>query len=273
MFSCAVGRERHCRQISLACVGSARSAWPTLGLPCSRCVWFPGLHCSGSRVLCRGAVQSGCGVFCPSQVRAAQAAGSLASALSPVGPESYSPSGSQPLGSPGALRERRLRCAVYLLWGASLRLRPCVLPSGSQPLGFPGALWERRPRCAVCLLWGAGLRLRPCVLLTFQVPAPRFPGCTAGAPFQVCCVSPLGSWPQAVTLRLTHLPGPSPLVPWVRCGSAVSDVPCVSSGELVSGCDPPGGCQPSRSPGRLGWQLGACSQFGGGRWSLRIRLE
>ena len=58
VFSCAVGRERHCKQISLACVGGARSAWPTLGLTRSRCMRFPGLHCSGSRVLCRGAVQS-----------------------------------------------------------------------------------------------------------------------------------------------------------------------------------------------------------------------
>ena len=33
MFSCAVGREEHYKQISLACVGSARSVWSTLGLP------------------------------------------------------------------------------------------------------------------------------------------------------------------------------------------------------------------------------------------------
>ena len=32
----------------------------------------------------------------------------------------------------------------------------------------------------------------------------------------------------------------------------VSGVLCVSSGELISGCHPPGGCQPSRIPGRLG---------------------
>ena len=41
-------------------------------------------------------------------------------------------------------------------------------------------------------------------------------------------------------------------------------MPCVSSGELISGCNPPGGCHPSRIPGRLGWQLGTCLQFGGG---------
>ena len=33
MFNCAVGREEHCKQISLACVGSVHSVWATLGLP------------------------------------------------------------------------------------------------------------------------------------------------------------------------------------------------------------------------------------------------
>ena len=51
---------------------------------------------------------------------------------------------------------------------------------------------------------------------------------------------------------LNHLPSPSHSVSWVRCDSAVSGVPCVSSGELISGCDPPGRCQPSRISGRLG---------------------
>ena len=47
------------------------------------------------------------------------------------------------------------------------------------------------------------------------------------------------------------LPGPSPLVSWVRSKSAISGVPCVSSGELISHCNPPGGCQLSRIPRRL----------------------
>ena len=58
-----------------------------------------------------------------------------------------------------------------------------------------------------------------------------------------------------------HPPGPSRSVSWVYSGSAF---PCVSSGELISGCDPPGGCQLSRIPGRLGQELEACSQFGRG---------
>ena len=45
---------------------------------------------------------------------------------------------------------------------------------------------------------------------------------------------------------------PIPAVSSVRSGSAPSGVPCVSTGELISGCDPPGRCQRSRFPGRLG---------------------
>ena len=63
--------------------------------------------------------------MCPSQVQAAQATRSLASALSQVDRASQSPPQSQPLGFPGAQLERRLRCAVRLLRGADLRLRPC----------------------------------------------------------------------------------------------------------------------------------------------------
>ena len=37
-----------------------------------------------------------------------------------------------------------------------------------------------------------------------------------------------------------HLPCPSRSVFWVYNGRTFSSVPCVSSGELISGCDPPG---------------------------------
>ena len=54
-----------------------------------------------------------------------------------------------------------------------------------------------------------------------------------------------GSW-QAHSPRwvvhLNHLPGPSHSVSWVHRESAVSGLPCVSSGELISGCNPPGEC-------------------------------
>ena len=41
LFSPAAGREGRCRQMSLACVGSARSAPATLGLPRPRVCAFP----------------------------------------------------------------------------------------------------------------------------------------------------------------------------------------------------------------------------------------
>ena len=49
-----------------------------------------------------------------------------------------------------------------------------------------------------------------------------------------------------------HLPHPSRSVFWVYNWRAFSGVPRVSFRELISGCDPPGGRQPSRTPGRLG---------------------
>ena len=49
-----------------------------------------------------------------------------------------------------------------------------------------------------------------------------------------------------------HLLSPGHSVSQMCCNSAISGVSCVSSGELISGCNPPNRCQPSRIPGRLG---------------------
>ena len=49
-----------------------------------------------------------------------------------------------------------------------------------------------------------------------------------------------------------HLPYPSLSVSWVAAGTPISGVPCIFSGELISGCDPPIGRQPSRIPKSLG---------------------
>ena len=54
MLSRAVRREELCKLASLASVGRARGVWATLGLPRSRHVRFPRLHCSGPRLLCSG---------------------------------------------------------------------------------------------------------------------------------------------------------------------------------------------------------------------------
>ena len=57
----------------------------------------------------------------------------------------------------------------------------------------------------------------------------------------------------ASTVALTYqLPHPCHSVFWVYNWRTFSGVPCVSSGELISGCNPPGRCQPSRIPRSLG---------------------
>jgi len=54
---------------------------------------------------------------------------------------------------------------------------------------------------------------------------------------------------KAAAYRFPH---PSCLVFCVYNGRTFSGVPCVFSGELISGCDPPGRCRPSRIPRSLG---------------------
>ena len=60
-------------------------------------------------------------------------------------------------------------------------------------------------------------------------------------------------------MHLSHLPGSSRSVSQVCHESTVPGVLCVSSGDLISGCDTYGRYQLSRIPGRRGEQLGACS--------------
>ena len=146
--------------------------WGVLAVPgphwvcsCSRRVGFPGLHHSGSRLLCRGPVQSGPQAACPSQVPATQCRFS--------GPPQ----------------------------GADSSGHVCCARPRSEQLRRPGACRVHCTRWAVCLI-------------TSLVQAARFP-------------------------RVHH-------------NSTVLGVPCVSSGELIFGCNPPGRCQPSRIPGSLG---------------------
>ena len=61
-----------------------------------------------------------------------------------------------------------------------------------------------------------------------------------------------GSLPSALSSGAARLlPSPPASV------SARPGAPCVSSGELISGCDPPGGCQPSRISGSLWLETGS----------------
>ena len=60
LISRAVGREGRCKQITLVCV---RIVSATPGLPCSRHVCFPCLHCLGSRLLCKELSEAGPGLY------------------------------------------------------------------------------------------------------------------------------------------------------------------------------------------------------------------
>ena len=133
--------------------------------PHSRCMCFPSLHCSGSRLLCRELCEAGLGVH--------------------------------------------------------------ALPQ-SKPLRFRFSGTRQRPR-------RLGQRFVP-------VPGPSSSG------DQV-----LGehSCPQLKAVTY-HFPHSSCSVFWVYNRRAFSGVPCVSSGELISVCDPPSGCRPSRIPRNLG---------------------
>ena len=158
--------EEHCKQISLACLGSAHSVWVTLGLPPHMaCVLFPS-------TLLR---LPGCSV----------------GELSKADPVFH------------ALPRSKL-----------LRFR------------FLGTPQRHR------LSW-------VCVLCPSQVRGAQATRCLVSTLSQVCGAS-------------YHLSCPSHSVSWVHCKSAVSSVLCVSSGGMISVCDPPGRCQLSRIPGRLG---------------------
>ena len=98
----------------------------------------------------------------------------------------------------------------------------------SKPLRFRFSGTPQR--CRFC--WA-------CVLCPSPVRAAQVTRCLASAlyPGSECILSPL--WSQ-------------PSVSWVAVDAPVSGVLCVSSRELISGCDPPGGCQPTRIAGSLG---------------------
>ena len=149
LFSHSLGREEHCKQISLACVHSDSA---TLGLPCSQRVCFPSLHCSDSRLLCRE--------------------------LSDAGPGLHALPRSKPLrfrftGTPQrcrlvwacVLRPSLVWAAqVTSPWGAwSPPVEGCDLsPFPSQPLGFLGVQW-------------AGLLSVPCVSSGKLIPGCDLP--------------------------------------------------------------------------------------------------
>ena len=126
-------------QASLASVGSARSAWATLG------VCFPGLYRPGSRLLCRGSLKQALGcTHSPGLSCSGSGSRVLHKGADSVGPAFCALSRSK------QLRRSCLASALPQLGGESYHL-----PGHSCPVS-----WVRSGR-AVCLLWGADLCLRP----------------------------------------------------------------------------------------------------------------
>ena len=151
----------------------------------------------------------------------------------------------------GIILQTNITCSVWATLGLPV-FRACV-PSWSTLFRLQVALLGN------CLRWalgcphfpdlyhsGSGSRVLPqrhrlswaCVLCPSQVPAAQATMCLVNT------LSQLGS-------ASYRLPSPSPFVSWVCHKSSVSGMQCVSSGELISDCDPPGRCQLSRIPGKL----------------------
>ena len=154
-----MGSEECCKQISLACVGSACCVWATLGFaPAHGVCAFPvytaqAPGCSAGELSKAGPVLHAlprskplrfmflgtpqrrrlgwaC-VLCPSQVQAAQVTRCLESTHSPDAVCLIT----SPIPAarfPGWQQEHRLRCAVYLFWGDDLWLQPSQRMSSVQ---------------------------------------------------------------------------------------------------------------------------------------------
>ena len=155
MFSCAVGREEHCKQISLAC---ACSVWATLGLPLLTALCaFPGNTAQAPGCSAGELSKAGSGlhalprskllrlrfsdisqrhrlgwacILCPSQVQGAQVTRCLASALSQCVVHLIT---SQLLGFLVALQERCFRCV-----SSGGLISGCDPPGRCQPSRIPG---------------------------------------------------------------------------------------------------------------------------------------
>ena len=148
-----MGRKEHCKQISLACVGSACSVWATLGLPpLTACVLFQSTLLRLQVALQENSLKwaLGCmhflGLSCSGSGSQVHHKG-----IDPFGHAFCALPRSKQLRQPGV---RQVHCPRW-----AVRLNH--LPISSRSLSFPGAPQEHHLRCAIYLLWGADFGLRP----------------------------------------------------------------------------------------------------------------
>jgi len=145
LFSCAEGRGEHCKQISLVCVGSARSVWATLGLLLLTVCVLSRTTLLRLQVALQGNCLRqalGCMPF-PDLCRSGSGSWILHKGTDSVGPAFCALPRSEHLRVPGAWQTN------------SPQVQYVLSPPWSEPLGFLGAQPECRLRCAVCLFWGA----------------------------------------------------------------------------------------------------------------------
>ena len=163
----------------------------------------------------------------------------------------------------------RLTCSVVLrgrrdtankrhwrVWGARAVSGPhWVCPRSRRVLSqstllrlqvaLPGTVWDRPWDACTSQVWAAQVQV-----LGYSTKAQTRLGLVL-CPHRSELLRPPGAWrvqsPQVGGVSY-HLPSPSRSVSCVAAGASASGVPCVSSGELISGCDPPGGCPLSRIP-------------------------
>ena len=132
-------------------------------------------------------------------------------------------------------------CSWHMCFHGSTLLRLQVALQGNCLMEAIGSLHfpSLRRSASGSLILHKGADLFESILCLSHVRAAQATMCLESVLSQVCGVS-------------YHLPGPSCLVSWLHLQSTVSHVLCVSSGELISDCNHPGGCQLSRISGRLG---------------------
>ena len=142
------------------------------------------------------------------------------------------------------------------VWGALAVFRPHWVCPLSQHVCFP------RLQCS-----GSRLLFRERALSCMHFSGPSL----SGSGFQVLqkgtdsagpafCAFLIRAAQAARSLTSTLSPGAVCRIPSVIPASVStcwSGVPCVSSRKLISGCDPPGKCQPSRISGSLWLETGS----------------
>ena len=149
----------------------------------------------------------------------------------------------------------------WCVWGVCAVSQPCWVCPRSRRVCFPGLhCLGFRLLCWELSEAGPGLCARPSSkLLRF-----RFSSTPQRCRLSWACVlcpSQARAAQATRNLASAHAAGAVRLItslvqaarfPRVHRNSTVLGVPCVSSGELTFACNPPGRCQPSRIPGRLG---------------------